>query len=267
MDAGKRRLWEKDRASVSAGRGISMGKMIKNTIFTLLFLTLSVSTAVLAYLHFSAPDYEDPSGEWVASLNMAEQAAVVAYSWLQDIEAVSVSLEEMESCMQGLTIQVNLTLEPTARSEGTFRCIVLPESYDACQQAAYEALARAFQKLLAERLRMAGYTGSMEQEALEALATESFGMPTVSYLMSCGPALLPPLEDLQIQYDGSGVYEATGGVLVRYFERDSAATAREQHYIREDSRLILFEETGSSTSGLISNHFPMVYKLTPQQNP
>lgn len=244
-----------------------MGKIIKNTIFTLLFLTLSVSTAVLAYLHFSAPDYEDPSGEWVASLNMEEQAAVVAYSWLQDIEAVSVSLEEMESCMQDLTIQVNLTLEPTARSEGTFRCIVLPESYDACQRAAYEAFARAFHKLLAERLRMAGYTGGTEQENLEALVTESFGMPTVSYLMSCCPALLPPLEDLQIQYDGSGVYEAAGGVLIRRYEGNRDAAAREQHYIREDSRLILFEETDSSASGLISNHFPMIYTLTPQQNP
>ncbi len=115
--------------------------------------------------------------------------------------------------MQDLTIQVNLTLEQTVRSEGTFQCYVLPESYDACNQAAYEAFAMAFQELLTERLRMAGYTGGTDREALEALVTETFGMSTVSYLMSNGPALLPALEDLQVQYDGRGTYETAEGIL------------------------------------------------------
>ncbi len=250
------------------GQGeISMGRIIKNTIFTLVFLTLSASTAILAYLHFTASKDEDISGEWTAYLDMTEQASAIAYSWLQDIEAVSVSLEDMESYMQDLTVSVHLTLDAAKPSEGTFRCIVLPESYDACEQAAYEAFAQAFQALLAERLRMAGYEGDMDPGAIEALVTETFGMPTVSYLMSCGPALLPSLEDLQIQYDCSGAYEAEGGVLVRQIEAGGLVTAREEHYIREDSRLILFEETDSSASGLISNPFPMIYTLAPQQNP
>lgn len=250
------------------GQGeISMGRIIKNTIFTLVFLTLSASTAILAYLHFTASKDEDISGEWTAYLDMTEQASAIAYSWLQDIEAVSVSLEDMESYMQDLTISVHLTLDAAKPSEGTFRCIVLPESYDACERAAYEAFAQAFQALLAERLRMAGYEGEMDPGAIEALVTETFGMSTVSYLMSCGPALLPSLEDLQIQYDCSGVYEAEEGVLVRQIEAGGLVTAREEHYIREDSRLILFEETDSSASGLISNPFPMIYTLAPQQNP
>ena len=159
-----------------------MKKIIKNVIFILLLLTLSASTALLTYLHFFTSDEKELSGEWTANLDMTQQAAVTALSWLQDIEAVSVSLEDMESYMQDLTIQVNLTLEQTANSEGTFHCNVLPESYDACNQAAYEAFAMAFQELLAKRLRMAGYTGSTDKEAMEALVTETFGMSRVSSL-------------------------------------------------------------------------------------
>ena len=69
-----------------------MRKTVKKVIFTLLLLTLSASTAFLAYLHFFASNDKDVSGEWTASLDMTEQAAVAALCWLQDVEAVSVSM-------------------------------------------------------------------------------------------------------------------------------------------------------------------------------
>ncbi|MDE6749934.1 MAG: hypothetical protein K2K21_12870 [Lachnospiraceae bacterium] len=218
-------------------------KTIKYAVLTLLFITLSISTALLVYLHFFASDMEDLSGEWTANLDMTEQAAVAAYSWLQDIEAVSVSIEDMESYMQDLTIQVNLTLEQTARSEGTFRCSVSQESYDACNQAAYEAFAFAFKEILAERLHMAGYTDSADREDIETLVTETFGMSTVSYLMSCGPALLPSLEDLQAQYDGRGTYEIAEGILTRQYDDGQPDDIKVEYYISNDYNLILSEET------------------------
>ena len=243
-----------------------MKKIIKSVIITLLLLTLSASTALLTYLHFFASDEKELSGEWTANLDMTQQAAVTALFWLLDIEAVSISLEDMESYMQDLTIQVNLTLEQTARSEGTFRCAVLPESYDACNQAAYEAFATVFQELLAERLRMAGYTGSTDKEAMEVLVTETFGMSTVSYLMSNGPALLPSLEDLQAKYDGSGTYEATEDILTRQFEVGGAVVTKAEYYIRKDYNLILSEEIGSASSGLVPDYYPMIYALKQSSN-
>lgn len=216
-----------------------MRRTVKNTIYTLLLLTLSVSTAFLIYLRFLESKDKDLSGEWTADLNMTEQAAAKAFSWLQDIEGVSVTLEELGGYMQDLTVQVNLTFEQTARSEGTFRCNVLPESYDACNQAAYEAFAAAFRRLTAERLRMAGYGGDTDEEAVEALVLETFGMSTVSYLMSCGPALLPSLEELQSQYDGNGTYKAAEGILTRQFDADGSDAAKTECYIRKGSSLIL----------------------------
>ena len=242
-----------------------MRKIIKNAIVVLLILTLSASTAFLAYLHFFASEDEELSGEWITELDMTEQAAVTALSWLQDIEAVSITLEDMEAYMQDLTIQMNLTLEQTAPSEGTFRCYVLPESYDACSQAAYEAFAEAFHALLTERLLMAGYTGPTDHEALEALVTETFGMSTVSYLMSCGPALLPSLEALQAEYDGTGVYEFAEGVLTRQFDGGGPAAIKVESYIRNDVSLILSEENGSVSDGFFSDHSPMVYTLRQPQ--
>lgn len=93
-----------------------MKRTVKNIVLILLMLTLGVSTALLAYLHFSEPDDRNLSGEWTAELDMTEQAAVTALGWLQEIEAVSISLEDMEAYMQNLTVQVNLTMEQTDRT-------------------------------------------------------------------------------------------------------------------------------------------------------
>lgn len=220
-----------------------MRKYLKNIILTILFLCLITSTALLTYLQFFASNDKDLSGNWTAKLDMTKQSAVTALDWLQDIEAVSISLEDMQNYMQGLTIEVNLTFEQTANSEGTFQCNILPESYDACNQAAYEAFAAAFQDILIERLRMAGYTGSTDEESIEALVTETFGMPTVSYLMSCGPKLLPSLEDLQTQYNGSGTYQTEENILTRQFDDGWQVTTKTECYIRKDASLILYEET------------------------
>lgn len=243
-----------------------MKKIIKNAVVTLLLLTLGISTALLTYLHFFASDDRELSGEWTANLDVTEQAAVTALDWLQDIEGISVSLKDMESYMQDLTVQVNLTLEQTDRSQGTFRCNILPESYDACKQAAYEAFAAAFQELLAERLRMAGYEGSTDREAVEALVTETFGMSTVSYLMSYGPALLPSLEDLQAGYDGSGTYTTEEDLLTRQFDAGGSVTTKAECYIRKDSKLILSEEISSDSAAFFSEYYPMIYTLKQSQN-
>ena len=223
-----------------------MGKVIKNTILLLLVLSLSISTVFLAYLHFFKSDGRGLSGEWTAQLDLTEQAAVTAFIWLQDIEGVSVSLEDVESGMQKLTVQVDLNLEATTGSEGAFRCGILPESYNVCEQDAYEAFASVFRELLAERLRMAGYTGGTDKEDIEALVTETFGMPTVSYLMAYGPVLLPSLEDLQAQYDGSGTYEAAEGILTWRYDDGIIKT---ENYVRENFSLVLSEEENDDGQG------------------
>lgn len=238
-----------------------MRKTIKNAVFILLFLTLSVSTALLAYLHFFASDDRDLSGEWTAEIDMTEQAAVTAFNWLQDIEGVSVSYEEIESYMQELTMQVNIIFEQTERSAGTFQCNISPESYEACNQDAYAAFATVFQELLTERLRMTDYAGSTDKEAIEELVTETFGMSTVSYLMSYGPTLLPSLEDLQAWYDGSGTYEIAEDILTRQFEAGGDVTTKAEYYIRKESNLVLSGEIDSVSDGLLSDYYPMIYTL------
>ena len=238
-----------------------MGKIIKNTIVTILLLTLGVSTALLAYLYFFASDDKNLSGEWTANLDMSENAAVTAYNWLQDIEAVSVSLEDIENDMQMLTVQVNLSFEQTDSAAGTFRCCVSPESYDACKLAAYEAFAGEFRELLAQRLYMAGYTDSTDEESVEALVTETFGMDTVSYLMSYAPALLPSLEELQVKYDGSGTYEVSDDILFRWFEADGGTVLKTEYFIRKDSHLILPKDSGSVESDTLKAFEPMIYTL------
>lgn len=246
-------------------RGIFMGKIVKYVLYTLLFLSLSILTAFLIYVHFFRSDDGNLSGEWTAELDVTKQAAVTAFIWLQDIEGVSVSLEDVESDMQNLTIVVNVTMEQTGQSGGNFSCAVQPDSYAACDQAAYEAFAATFRELSAERLRMAGYTDSVDEESVEMLITETFGMSAVSYLRTCAPALLPSLEELQAGYDGSGTYEAADGVLIRQFDGEGTTVTRSEHYIRTDSSLILSEEAESSIPDTVSDHYPIVFILKPSE--
>ena len=235
-------------------------------VFAILFPTLIVSTMLLTYLHFFASGDKNLSGEWTAKLDMTEQAAVTALGWLQDIEAVSVSMQDMESHMQGLTIEMNLTLEQTAKDEGTFRCNVLTESYNTCNEAAYEAFASVFRELVSERLRAAGYTGSTDEKTIESLVTKTFGMSTVTYLMSCGPELLPSLEDLQAQYDGSGTYQTTEDVFTRQFDDGESVITKVEYYIRKDTSLILSADADPAALGYFSDHYPVIYTLRHAEN-
>ena len=224
-----------------------------------LILTLGIAVVLLAYLAFYAPGDRNVAGEWTGQLDMTKQVAARAYGWLQDIEAVSVTPGEVEEHMQELTIEVNLTLEGTGRSGGNFCCNVSPESYEICNQAAYEALAAVFRGLVTERLRMAGYGEGMDEEAVEALITETFGMSTVSYLMTCGPALMPSLEDLQAEYDGSGTYEVSEGVLVRQFDMGGAVVTKSERYIRQEDCLVLTGEAGEDGLEGSARQYPVMY--------
>lgn len=238
-----------------------MKKTITTALLTILLLTLTASTALLAYLHFFASDNQDLSGTWTAELDMTNLAAASAFGWLQDIEGVSVSLEEMETNMDGLTIQVDLTFTQNGDSAGTFACNVSPESYASCNQAAYGALAAAFHEILAERLHMAGYTGGTDEEILEALVTETFRMSTGEYLAACGPKLLPSLEELQSQYDGNGTYETAEDILTRRFEEGGAVITKTEIYLRRDDSLILLETDEADSQAFSSGEYPMVYTL------
>lgn len=234
-----------------------MRKTTKNVALIRLVLTLSVLLALMIYLHFFASEDQNISGQWTTEVDMTGQAAATAFLWLRDIEGVSLSLEDVESRMEKLTVTVDLELEQTARSEGAFRCYVVPESYEACREAAYERYAELFRECSAQRLRMAGYSGDTGAEAVEGLVEESFGMPTVSYLMSCAPSLLPSLEALQEEYDGSGTYRTAEGILTREFETGSAAQIKEEGYIRHGLDLILTQKPGAENAG----DYPVVYLL------
>ncbi|GFI23514.1 hypothetical protein IMSAGC011_02303 [Lachnospiraceae bacterium] len=230
-----------------------MRKIIKIMVFAILFPALIVSTIALTYLHFFASEDKNLSGLWTAKLDLTDQATITAFTWLQDIEAVSISTQDIKSYMQGICVDINLTLEQTAHAEGTFQCNILQESYNSCNQVAYEAFASAFRELLGERLRMAGYTGSTDAEAVETLVMEAFGMSTVSYLMTCGPNLLPSLEELQAQYEGSGTYQTANGILTRQFTNGASTNTRVENYIRKGATLILSED--------FSEHSSVIYTL------
>ncbi len=237
-----------------------MRKFCNYMVLAVLFPALLAATGLLAYLHFFAPGDRNLSGKWTAALDMTEQVSFAALGWLQDIEGIPLSKQDAEASIQDLTIEVTMALEETARSEGTFQCYVSTESYEACRQAAYEAFAVMFREAVSERMHMAGYDGGTDQEAVEALVEETFGMSAVSYLMYSVPNLLPTLEELQAQYDGSGTYQTAEGILTRQYNGEEAAVKKE-HYIRKDASLILTGEEDTAPQGNHSRQYPVLYTL------
>lgn len=243
-----------------------MKKIMKNVLLTLLILTLGASTALLAYLHFFAPD--NLSGEWTGTLDMTPRATATALDWLQEVEGVSISLEDLQTYLQDLVIETDLYLEQTHSAAGTFHCRVLPESYEACRTAAYEGFAAAFQDILALRLHMAGYTGGTDPGSLEALTTQALGMSAIDYLMEYAPALLPSIEELQAQYDGSGIYESTDGTLIRQFSSGHNGSAIAEYYIWKGDTLVLTGSASDSSPDFSSVIYPVIYtrKQVPDQS-
>ena len=51
---------------------------------------------------------------------------------------------------------------------------MIPESYEACKQAAYEAFAAMFREAVSKRLHMAGYDGSGTYQAAEGILIRQF---------------------------------------------------------------------------------------------
>lgn len=238
----------------------SVRKTVSGTLCGLLLLTVGVACAFWIYTRFLASGGGNVSGEWTASLDMTEYAAAAALCWLQEIEGASPSLDEVSTSMPDLAIQVNLTLKRTSRIGGQFSSSLTPESYETCSQAAYEALAELFREITAKRLRMAGYGDGADAESVEALAAEAFGMSTVSYLMEKGPALLPALEKLQAQYDGSGIYEVKDDILARRFEGGDPDDIRAERYIRKGSLLILSKYAGADGQEGFFGQYPIIYE-------
>ena len=88
------------------------------------------------------------------------------------------------------------------------------ESYNAAKQQAYTALENAFEDLLLIRAQTAGKDMATREEAAQSIE-DTIGMTCLEYLANYGPELLPPLEEIQGQYNGSGSWKAENGVLLR----------------------------------------------------
>ena len=122
------------RTALRTGGG-AMRKILNVVVLAVLLPALLIATVLLTYLHFFAPGDKNLSGKWTASLDMTDHAAVAAIGWLQDIEGIDIegiaaSMQEMENAVQDFTVEVTITFEETARSEGTFEACVIPESYE-----------------------------------------------------------------------------------------------------------------------------------------
>ena len=196
--------------------------------FLILFLFVFIIVLVAGGLLFwwmQRPERKLP-GQWHRTVDYTQEATLAAKEWLMEAEGGrEIDLTEYMGKVQ---IGVDLVLS----EDGSWSSTVDEASYAEAKQQAYEALEQGLVELSGERLKKSYLTSAQNSnqerqkeiiDMLETITPESIretienvtGMPCIEYLKTYGPELLPPLEEIQGQYNLNGSWKAENGVLLR----------------------------------------------------
>ena len=178
--------------------------------FLILFLFVLILVLVAGGILFwwkSRPERKLPGG-WHRTIDLAAEAGAAAKEWLMDAEGGRAI--DMKTYMGSVTVGVDLTLA----ADGSWTCTVDENSYRMAEQQAYTALEQALEDLLLARAQEAGQEMTGREEAAQSIE-DTIGMSCREYLRTYGPVLLPALEELRAEYEGSGDWKAESGVLLR----------------------------------------------------
>lgn len=95
---------------------------------------------------------EQLNGVWVTKIDISEEVCTKAELWLEDVEGITVTSEELRQVMG--TLEVELLEEYVLDENGYAVCTkrISEESYERCKDKAYEGMTLAFEQVIARRL-------------------------------------------------------------------------------------------------------------------
>lgn len=146
---------------------------------------------------------EHLSGEWTRSVDVSDRIVANAENWLEDVEGVTVTVEDLKETFGSLTIEV--VERYVSDDAGYMVCQreVSKESYDACSLKAYEGMKKAFEGIIYTRLLAAGISTDEIEMDIQELYEEVIGMSMEEYLYQYGPVLVPSYEELSKEFTGA----------------------------------------------------------------
>ncbi len=132
-----------------------------------------------------------------------------------------------------------LTLTLQLEADGGFKRTLEEGSYEAAENKLREELGEAFFALLSLRAEKAGH-GELTAEEAKKLTEEELGMSFPEFLEEEGVKLLPPLEELRLQYNARGSYRLEKDVI-------HMTGLPDMHFLADEELLVLKDEKSGVT--------------------
>lgn len=176
------------------------------TLFLIVLLMVVIAGGAL-FWWIGRPERKLP-GHWQRNVDFTASGRMYAREWLMAAEGGA------DYDPAAYIPELSVTVELVLGEDGTWSGRVDEDSYNEAVQKAYRGLEDSFEDLLITRVQASGREMESREEAAQSIA-ETIGMSCAEYLRTYGPKLLPDLEELQAQYNGSGSWSAEKGVLLR----------------------------------------------------
>lgn len=176
-------------------------KKVLRILCILLLIALGIMTGFLAERFRPRIEPMDALvGEWVNQIDITETVAANAEIWLEDIEGVTVTTQEVKYLMGSLTVES--TEAYSIDESGNAVCVrrISEESYTSCAEQAYAGMATAFEYYIKKRFEMAGMELTEEDLSVADLFSELFGMSMEEYLDLYAPDIMPTYMELNSCY-------------------------------------------------------------------
>lgn len=165
-------------------------------IVLLLFVILILS----GFLVFTALKQYKVSKEPIHDyVSMTEEASARAFVWLSNIEDTELTYEEVKECMGDFNLEI---VKTPADKKGVYTMSLADNAYGYCLSQAKTGLERAYRLSVCKRITSTGYEGTVNDELVESLMQETFGMSVSDYISQCEIVLLPSEEELISKYSG-----------------------------------------------------------------
>ncbi len=163
-----------------------------NSILLFCIMTVITVVVILGLLIFLKIKYSKPFYEYVS---MSEEAAARAYIWLNQMEDMPLSYEEIKEMMGDIRLELILT--PTGE-KGRYMRALADGTFEDCQEKAQAGLEKAYREVAGYRFFAAGYEGDI----LDDMMQEVYGVSVSEYLSYCKVQLIPTLVELTEMYSG-----------------------------------------------------------------
>ncbi len=173
----------------------------QNRIKTVFIAVLIIVIMILAIIMvvFGVKRYKESKKPVYEYISMTEEASARAYVWLSQIEDTDLSYEDVKACMGDFNLEL---VKTPMKEKGHYQRAIADGAYQYLLSESKVGLEKAYKLAVMHRIENSGYEGTVNEELVEKLMRETFGMSVSEYLTQCNIVVLPTEQSLIEKYEG-----------------------------------------------------------------